>query len=214
MNRYDRALDLQPTLARSIEPAAEPVSLDELKAQLRIDHADEDDLLGELIAAARECVEDDTARALVTQTWQLTLDRFPRGCASSADYRVIELRRPPVQSVTSVTYYDADAVEQTLDPSAYHVSTAGAPGRLVLADGESWPVTECGRPGAVTVTFACGYGADGSAVPAAAKHAIKLLCGHWYRNREAVGSVGKEVAKSYDWLAAKLRWSLIAKACP
>ena len=42
---------------------------------------------------------------------------------------------------------------------------------------------------AVTVTYKAGYGDAASAVPPRTKHAIKLLLGHLWRNREAVSAV-------------------------
>lgn len=55
-------------------PGEEPVSLAEAKTWCRIDADDEDGLVNALIAAARLHVESLTGRALVTQTWRLTLD--------------------------------------------------------------------------------------------------------------------------------------------
>ncbi|BAT61227.1 phage gp6-like head-tail connector protein [Variibacter gotjawalensis] len=44
--------------------ASEPIGLDEAKAFLRVAHADEDALIGTLIAAARDYVETQTRREL------------------------------------------------------------------------------------------------------------------------------------------------------
>ena len=56
-------------------PGEEPVSLAEARAFCRIEHAEEDALMGALIAAARLHVESATGRALVTQSWRLVLNR-------------------------------------------------------------------------------------------------------------------------------------------
>ena len=58
-------------------PASEPVSLAEAKAHLRIEAADDDSLIGALITAARQSAEAHMRRALMSQTWRLSLDRFP-----------------------------------------------------------------------------------------------------------------------------------------
>ena len=58
-------------------PASEPVSLTEAKAHLRLDSADDDSLITALIRSARETAEAHMRRALVSQTWRLSLDRFP-----------------------------------------------------------------------------------------------------------------------------------------
>lgn len=58
-------------------PASEPVSLNEAKLWLRVDNSDEDSLIAELIATARESAEIYTRRSFISQTLQLTLDAFP-----------------------------------------------------------------------------------------------------------------------------------------
>ena len=51
-------------------PALEPVSLAEAKAHLRVGHADEDGLIGALIAAARRLAESQTGLCLVAEPWE------------------------------------------------------------------------------------------------------------------------------------------------
>jgi uncharacterized phiE125 gp8 family phage protein len=62
------------TLIRTVEPAAEPVTLAEAKAHLRLADSSEDDLLTGLIRAARQDVERATGMALIDQHWRLVLD--------------------------------------------------------------------------------------------------------------------------------------------
>ena len=175
-------------------PAAEPVSLAEAKAHLRIDSADDDSLITALISAARQAAESHTRRALITQTWRLTLDRFPAapqpwwgGVREGADMpaagSVIELPRPPLVSVTSVTTYD-DADNATVASAAsYFVDTDGVLGRVALRSGKTWPVT-LRVAGGVEVLFVAGYGAA-SAVPQAIRQGMLMQIGHLYENREA-----------------------------
>jgi uncharacterized phiE125 gp8 family phage protein len=182
-------------------PAEEPLTLVEAKAHCRIDHADEDDLLDAFIVAAREYVEDLTWRQLVTATWKLYLDDFPRG-------RQIRLNKPPIQSITSIEYYDVEGDLQTFAASKYWVDTIHAPGGILLKNGEAWPVVEVDRPNAVIITFVAGYGAA-AAVPEKAKHAMRLLISHWDQNREAVltGTISKEVEFSVRALIGLLCWT-------
>ena len=61
-----------------ITPAAEePVTLAEAKAFLRLDGSDEDALLGDLIATARDYLEMVSGLSLVTQGWRLYRDDWP-----------------------------------------------------------------------------------------------------------------------------------------
>jgi uncharacterized phiE125 gp8 family phage protein len=169
-------------LVRTVAPAAEPVSVAEAKEHLRVDDTSNDTLIGVLIAAARESVEGMTGRALVTQTWRLTLDAFP--CDT-----LIRLPRPNLLTVTSVAYVDENGDPQTWDSANYVVDTASLPGALRLAYDVDWPTTRT-QPNAVTITYTAGYGLA-AAVPSAIKAAVLLMVGDLFANREGqiVGTI-------------------------
>jgi len=164
---------------RTVAPAAEPVNLDEAKAHLRVDVTDDDVLISRLIQAAREYVEEATGRALINQTWRLSLDDWPEG-----DY--IELPRPPLSSVTSVVYTDSDATAHTFSTSYYDVDTDSEPGRVVLEYGDDWPSATLATMNPIVITYIAGYGATSASVPEHLRQAILLLIGHWYENREGM----------------------------
>lgn len=134
--------------------------------------------LSALIQTAREYAETVTRRALIEQSWTLTLDTFPAG-------DTIEIPRPPLISVESITYLDTAGASQTYAAANYSVDTTGLVGRIVLDYGLSWPSTQSAR-NAVTIAFTAGYGDEASDVPASIRHAMKLMVGHWYAHREAV----------------------------
>lgn len=182
-------------------PAAEPVTLTTVKDHLRLIDSSEDTKLNLLIKVARFGTESWLNRALITQTLVAKLDEFP-------DCRVIELERPPLQSVTSVQYIDQNYATQTLSSSNYTVDTSSSPGRIILKDGYSWPLTA--REGnVVTVTYVAGYGADDTAIPSDISAALLLLIGHLYANREAVvlapGLQQIDVPKTFEWLVGPYR---------
>lgn len=175
-------------------PAVEPITLTEAKEHLREDGVGQDSLIEDvLIPAARQYVEKRTWRALITQTWDFTWYRFPIGPG-------LGLSLPPLQSVTSVTYYDTDNALQTFASSNYIVDTSMEPGTIRLLEGVSWPDTYA-RPSAVIVRAVVGYGVAAD-VPAQYKHAMNLLVGHWYANREGVvtGTVSTRVQDTVDAL--------------
>ena len=89
-------------------PAAEPISLAETKAYLRLDGAAEDGLVTTLIAAARQHLEATMGLALIAQSWRVVLDDWPADGA-------VALPRAPLLSLTSVTAYDGNGDPQTLD---------------------------------------------------------------------------------------------------
>jgi uncharacterized phiE125 gp8 family phage protein len=169
-------------------PTGEPVELAEATAHLRIDDDVEDDYVRGILAAARGWCEKYQNRAYLTQSWRLTLDAFPR-CSTG----IIRPPRAPLRSVTNIQYVDEDGDTQTWASSNYLVDAQSEPGRIALAYGASWPTTRC-QIGAVTVNYSAGYG-EATDVPEETKHAIKLLVGHWFANREGVftGSISKEI---------------------
>lgn len=184
-------------LSRTVAPTVEPVTLSEAKSQANYDDDDKDPDFDLWVKAAREMTETRTRRAFLNQTWTLKLDAFPDD--------VIELRRCPVSSVTSITYLDGEGTTQTLPTSVYAVDLSNEPARITLKYGQDWPTTYL-QANAVTVTFVAGYGATAANVPAQAKMAIRTLVSHWFNNREAVGNVGGIVELAYDAMIESLRW--------
>jgi uncharacterized phiE125 gp8 family phage protein len=168
-------------------PAAEPISLAEAKAHLRIDGNDEDALLASLIAAARMAVERTLSLALITESWSLYLDGWPRS-------GTIVLPIQPAQAVTAVRVYDPDDEPATVNSETYSVDVLSEPARLVLSAG-AVQLSPARLLNAFEVAFTAGYGDEASDVPEPLRHAIKLLVAHWFEQREPVvlGAAAQEV---------------------
>lgn len=168
----------------------EPITVAEAKTHLRVDGASEDIYIGALITAAREYVERVTGRALGTQTWDVWFDDF-------ADE--MELPRPPLASVTSITYTDVDGNSQTATGSLYTVDTAQVPGRVYLAYNQTWPSTQSIRK-AVKIRYVAGS----STPPKTLEQAMLLLVATWYENRESVivGTNAMTIPHAVDMLLA------------
>lgn len=143
--------------------SGDPISLQEAKTQIRRnDVEDDDELISKaLIPAVTDRAQHETQRQLLEATWDLKLDAFP--CWE------IEVPRPPLISVLSITYVDTDGVTQTLATSEYRVSTPIGPhcrrGRVTPAYGKTWPSTRS-QIDAVIVRFKAGYGTNAEDVPA------------------------------------------------
>lgn len=195
---YVERFVLPAPIARvTAQPTQEPVSVAELKAHLRIDHGDEDSLLSGYIRAAREMVESDAEISLLPQTLTWYIDAFPAW--------EIGLRKPPVNSITSITYLDQDGVSQTWSSTRYRFDGNSRPARLTPAYNDEWPDTYDVN-NAVTIVAAAGYSSV-SEVPQIAKQAILLLASHWFRNRDAVSQTPThDVKLSYDALLSRLQW--------
>jgi len=173
------------TLVQTVAPTEEVVGLMELKAHLRISITDDDQLLVGYIQAARTLLELEMRRQFLTATYTLSLDEFPSENVSSgfSPGRFIRLPRPPLQSVSSITYFDSDNVSRTLATTVYGVDTKSEPGRIYLKSGQSWPSTY-DVPNAVTITYLAGW-TSALLLPSAIRQAVFLLIGHFYENREA-----------------------------
>jgi len=163
-------------------PTIEPVTLQQAKDFLRVTFSDDDDFIASLIQGARELLEIQTQRSLITRTLKLTADAFPNA-------RVILLPKPPLQSISSVKYIaDGDTSLTTLSTAYYSTDTASTPGRLILNDGYSWPITET-NGNAVEITYVAGYGAAVSLLPFNLQQAVLLYVSHFYQNRSVVNPV-------------------------
>jgi uncharacterized phiE125 gp8 family phage protein len=166
-------------------PAAEPVSLAEAKAHLRVDLSDDDAMIGRQIAAAREWVESQTGRALISQSWRMTLDSWPEDVA-------LALIRPPVQSVTAVRTFAADGIASVWAGANYAVSFCAEPQRLVRLV-PAWPIPGRAQMG-IEIDIVCGYGALASDVPAALRQAVLLKTAQLYERRGEDAGAGPDEA--------------------
>jgi uncharacterized phiE125 gp8 family phage protein len=197
-------------------PSLEPLSLADAKLHLRIDTdlTEDDTTVSALISAVRRDCEAFQRRAYITQSWLLTLDNFPSEAElwPYSSSRVIEIPRPPLQSITSIKYlgrvdaldsdfdsaYDSVTKLHTLNPDFYQVDIQSEPGRVAPIPTMWWPFTRFGQISpslnGVTIEFVAGYGSTAAAVPAEVVQAMKLMLGGYYENREAVLTGARAVA--------------------
>lgn len=171
-NVVGRKMDNE-ALVLSVAPIELPITVDEVKAHLRITTTDDDDYLDALIAAATTQAESEINGAIAYQKWYLKLDCFRD---------IIYLPKPPCLSVTSITYDDSDGNSQTLASTVYDVDTDSTRARITIADGQSWPSVD-NSTNVIQILFICGY-ATAAEVPQAIKHAILMIVGSLYENRE------------------------------
>jgi len=173
----------KPILGRYIVTTAATstaVSLDEVKAHLKIASASDNTYLTNLISVATEMVQNYTGQILITSTIDLTLPYF---------LNRMDINRTPVSSITHVKYYDSDNSIQTLSDANYtetvskddssDQSPVGA--SILPSDSFTYPSTYP-RMDAVEIRFEAGY-EDSDAVPMAIKQAMFLIIGQLYLNR-------------------------------
>lgn len=181
-----------------IAPAADPVSLSELKTYLRIDTSADDTMLTNFISAATRTVESYLNRKLITQTWDLWMDCFPAEMRIDAlrdgwqegklsEYlhtkSYIQIPFFPLQSVTYLKTFDDDNTEYTMSSGDYYVDTVGEPGRISLKNDTTWPTTFLRPVNGIQIRFICGYGSTGADVPKAINQAIMELSAKFYNSR-------------------------------
>lgn len=181
-------------------PTAEPVSLAEAKKQLRVEHNDEDTLITSLISVARRKVEQETGRALLTQTISVRWDKWP--CNG-----ILPLPIYPAASVSSVKYIDEDGTLQTWSASNYTADLVGMTPRVVPVPDVDIP--DVGDyPNAVQVEYIAGDTAA-TAVPAELKHAILTQIALLYERREDSPMGGTPGRRTAEWLQFSSRNNLV-----
>lgn len=192
-------------LERVSEPEAEPVSVAEFvrnAGEFAAAATEREDDIERLITAAREWAEDDTGRALIDQTWRLTLTdqtgieydavtQPPCGYytgAWRANAGEILLRRSPIIELLTFRSVDAEGTETAVDADTYELREADSKWpKIVGLNGATWTT------GTFRITYRAGY-ADrdvsppegGEKVPARFRQAILLHAQAFYDMPEKV----------------------------
>lgn len=189
-------------LERVTLPSAEPVTLAEIRRHVREfdDVTDNDADLTDLIQGGREWAEDYTGRALMTQTWRITINRFASNGAIMGMADVVAgnwpqfsavgwqkwqqrneifLLKSPVTGITKFVSCDSAGTETTIASTQYaFTEPASKWPRIVPLSGASFGT------GAIKVEFTAGY-ASAALVPNVYKQAIKLWVeAHYDRDKD------------------------------
>lgn len=137
-----------PGLELNTAPTADSITYTEAKRWLRLpDDVDQTD--AELIIKrATTWAEGMSGLAIITQTWTQYWNFFPA---------VIELDKPPVQSITHLKYEDVDGTTQELtEGTDFQADLISTPALIKPEPTLSWPIVESGRFNAVQVKFVAG----------------------------------------------------------
>jgi hypothetical protein len=164
-----------------VTPPSVPVVADaDLRAHLRVVGTHDDAVIQSLQAAAVAYLDG----------WKGVLGRAIRAQV----WRVTVqgpgphlLPMPDVTAVTATAGADPVAVVQTLTTRGVEVTLPEGTGEAV-------------------VTFTCEMPAQQRS---AAEAAVKMLVGHWYEHREAVGPAMQEIPMAVDMLVGALRWARV-----
>ncbi|WP_144394833.1 head-tail connector protein [Pleionea sediminis] len=186
-------MNIVPLTPRGVEP----VSASHLKQSMNVLHDHDDELIETLQATVREFVEEDLRVITTEQT-------FRGYCSSFSESIYFPVR--PIRRIGSLSYFDRNGVFQTLPPDHYQFDGHSRSPSLKPAPGYEWPTTQTDRSSAVWIEFTAGFDAIEN-VPKPILHAIKLLVGHFYENRESTvqGINVSMLPQGYDFLVQSYR---------
>lgn len=156
-------------------PSIYPVSVADLKGQLRVTDNDEDAMLAGYIKTATKELESLTRRKFLQYTIDEVYDHWPVTTTTPAI-----IHWAPLSSITHIKYIDTDGNEQTWSSANYTVDTYSEPGRVALAYNGDIPSTQTGIIQVVTIRAVVGYGTTAADTPQLAKDWICAYCQAWY----------------------------------
>ena len=165
----------QGDLVLSTNPSTQVVSVDDIKAHLRIDTSDENSLLGVYIDAATEMAEHYCNRHFITHDYRLYFNQ--------------------VESVASLIYPDCtlnatrpinwiDTSGNTIASLSAYIDTYSNPSIVYLNSDFTVPALKENAANVFWFDFSTGFGAAATDVPEAIKQAIKLIVSDMYYFRE------------------------------
>ena len=163
-------------------PAIEPLSLEEAKTFLRVEHDDDDQLIAALIASARMQIEGQGKIALISQDWRVVLDCWPH-------HGRIAVKPEPLKALNAARVYDFQGQPQTVDTQAFVADLGNSTFAFM-----PWTMRVPGRIAAgIELDVTVGFGDAATDVPDSLRQAIRLLVAHWYENRGLVAGADKSV---------------------
>jgi uncharacterized phiE125 gp8 family phage protein len=156
-------------------PAVLPVTLAQIKTFLKIEHADDDALISDLIAQAVTHIETIANRRCITQTWRMYFDDL-------SECGILELDLAPISAIAELRYFDADGNAIVIATNDYEQDTYSNPARIHF--------NKSFNPGqhlnGLEVDMQLGFGLSGIDVPGDILRAIMVTIAHWYEFRGAV----------------------------
>ena len=157
-----------------------------------------DILLASFLLTSRLHIETALSLALITQSWQLRLDRWPSG-------REVALPLSPLRSVDAIRLKDASGNSRDVPSDRYLLDLTSRPARIIWNN--LTPPEPIAAANGIEIDLTAGFGADGESVPAPLKHAILMLAAHWYehRNPNDIGTDGVRIPDAVSSLINPFR---------
>lgn len=164
-----------------------PISVSEAKSHMKVDTTHDDTLIGYMVLAATDQVQNMLGLQLCAATFDWYLDAW-----NDPHYGGDTLRPPrsPLISVAAINYTDSAGSAQTAATTVYAVDTASRPGRISLKYGQSWP-TIYDQADSIKIQFVAGFATSTASasvateVPDNIRAALFMLTDDMYQTRSA-----------------------------
>lgn len=188
----------------TVQPTTTPISVDDLKAQIRRgdgSYTIDDDLLSLYVGAATEQAQDYMNRKFIDQEITLFLDSLPVDSFNSLSWwsgtrrgserqfrnnnnDFLEIPWPPTVSITEISTFNDDNDETTYAASNYILDNADDDmfARVIFNLNATFPTNMRNR-NAIKIVYRVGYGTDSDDVPADIRAGIAMIGAYLYRNR-------------------------------
>lgn len=185
----------RPSVRVTTDPICEPITLTEVKNNLNLSSSqtEHDGKLTLLIQAAREEWEHDTSRCCINRTIEQRQEFWDEK---------IRLLHGPINSITSVRYYDSNNTLQTVSAADYSIDYTN--NEIQFQRLYSEPAS-FDRWDAWVITYVAGYGTVPSAVPALDKQAMIMHVTNEFENTGETDAYLKGKTAYESLVAKKMR---------
>lgn len=148
---------------------AVPVSLEDMKAYMKVTSTADDDLITGMLSSATLWGENYTGRDFRANIWTLLKDKFTaRIC----------LRRDPVKTITSVKHL-VSATLVAVASAVYYLKKNVQDSELLLNEDQEWPDDTDDREQVIEIVFVTESYRDADSIA----QGIKRHVAFWYSNR-------------------------------
>ena len=176
-------------------PATLPVTLQDIKNHLRIDHEAEDEFLGETLKSAVAHVEAEIRQCLIHRTMRQYCDGLPFS-------NRITLEGWPFARIVTVHGYNMSGDMITVSPAWYRALVDSVSAELVFDPQIDRALVWNG----FEIDFVVGYGETSLDIPSNILQAIKRVAAHWYEMRgSGTQGIAHTLPNGLDRLLAPVR---------
>lgn len=173
-------------LVQLTQPASEPITRDEAKAQAWIDSTDSDDLVDAYISSARDHCEEYLNRVIVPRQFRASFQNWPMTYGITG--APIILPMIDINSIDEVRWTDPLGTDHVLVAGTdYLVSLDHAPARIYPPLNQGWVLSGSGSYpfNQIKIKFTSGIatGGDLTRVPNSILQAVRLATAHFYDSR-------------------------------